>query len=270
MPDILVTGAFDNLGSRHIRFLEEAARLGTVRVLLWSDEAVQSVCGRPARFPLAERHYLVNAIRFVKEVKVSGSQPLPDPASREISGANVCCMMEDEALPIIRQFCQAHGGECRVIGNEALRGFPAPPAAASSPGRKKVIVTGCYDWFHSGHVRFFEEASGMGDLYVAVGNDANVRHLKGEGHPLFGQEERRYVVGAVRFVKQALITSGMGWMDAEPEIEQLKPDIYVVNEDGDKLEKQEFCRRHGLQYVVLKRAPKDGLPRRQSTDLRGF
>ena len=60
--------------------------------------------------------------------------------------------------------------------------------------------------------------SELGDLYVAVGNDANVRHLKGEGHPLQPQEERRYMVRRVRYVTQALITSGSGWMDAEPEI----------------------------------------------------
>ena len=78
------------------------------------------------------------------------------------------------------------------------------------------------------------------------------------------------MVGAIRFVKQALISTGSGWMDAEPEIEAIKPDMYVVNEDGDKPEKQEFCGQRGLEYVVLKRAPAKGLPRRESTHLRGF
>jgi hypothetical protein len=59
-------------------------------------------------------------------------------------------------------------------------------------------------------------------------------------------------------------------MDAETEIDQLKPDMYAVNEDGNQPEKHEFCRAHGLEYVVLKRQPKPGLPPRQSTDLRGF
>ena len=103
-----------------------------------------------------------------------------------------------------------------------------------------------------------------------VGNDANVRLLKGEGHPLFTQDERRYIAGSIRFVSQALISTGSGWMDAEPEIHRLRPEIYAVNEDGDKPEKREFCQRNGLQYAVLKRTPKEGLPRRQSTDLRGF
>jgi cytidyltransferase-like protein len=151
-----------------------------------------------------------------------------------------------------------------------LDGFPVPPPMPTPPGRKKVVVTGCYDWVHSGHVRFCEEVSQLGDLYVCIGNDANVRLLKGEGHPLFPQDERRYVVGSVRYVKECLINSGTGWMDAEPEIHRLKPDIYAVNEDGDKTEKREFCAQHGLQYVVLKRTPKEGLTKRSSTDLRGF
>ena len=86
---------------------------------------------------------------------------------------------------------------------------------------------------------------------------------------MFPEDERRYMVGSIRFVKQALISSGSGWMDAEPEIEAIKPDIYAVNEDGDKPEKRTFCEEHGLAYVVLKRRPAPGLPRRESTYLRG-
>jgi cytidyltransferase-like protein len=132
------------------------------------------------------------------------------------------------------------------------------------------VVTGCYDWFHTGHVRFFEECSELGDLFVVVGHDANIRLLKGDGHPMFQENERRYLAGSIRYVTQALVSSGMGWMDAEPEIHTLKPHLYAVNEDGDKPEKRAFCARHGLEYVVLKRTPKPGLTRRTSTDLRGF
>ena len=119
-------------------------------------------------------------------------------------------------------------------------------------------------------MRFFEETSALGDLYVVVGHDKNVRLLKGEGHPMFPEDERRYMAGSIRFVKQALISSGSGWMDAEPEIEALQPDIYAVNEDGDKPKKREFCKQHGLEYAILKRRPAAGLPRRESTILRGF
>jgi cytidyltransferase-like protein len=151
-----------------------------------------------------------------------------------------------------------------------MSGFPEPSSALSSPGRKKVVATGCYDWFHTGHVRFTEEVSEFGDLYVIVGHDANIRLLKGEGHPLLSQEERRYLVGSIKYVKQALVSSGEGWLDADPEIQRLKPDIYVVNEDGDKGGKREYCEKLGIEYLVLKRDPAPGLKRRSSTDLRGF
>jgi cytidyltransferase-like protein len=159
-----------------------------------------------------------------------------------------------------------------VVSQAALEMLPAEPVEImpARAGRRKAVVTGCYDWLHSGHVRFFEEAAELGDLYVVVGNDASVRFLKGEGHPLFGQSVRRYLVGAMRTVHQALITSGMGWLDAEPEIARIKPDVYVVNEDGDKPEKRAFCAAHGLEYAVLKRLPRPGLAQRTSTDLRGF
>jgi hypothetical protein len=75
---------------------------------------------------------------------------------------------------------------------------------------------------------------------------------------------------AIRFVAQALISSGEGWLDAEPEIERIRPDIYAVNEDGDRPEKRKYCEAHGIEYRVLARLPKEGLPRRQSTALRGF
>ena len=106
---------------------------------------------------------------------------------------------------------------------------------------------------------------------MVVGHDANIKLLKGDGHPMYSQDERRYMVQSVRFVKRTLISSGQGWMDAEPEVApSVKPDIYAVNEDGDVPEKRAFCNEYGIEYVVLKRIPKEGLPSRQSTNLRGF
>jgi cytidyltransferase-like protein len=289
---VVVTGSFDDLRSEHVRFLEEAGKLGTLHVLPWTDAIVAAVTGEPPKFPLAERHYLLQAIRYVQSVGRIDTVPHDPDALPAIAGlqADIWAVTEADDTPQKRAFCAAHGLGYRVFTAEDLAGFPTPAGRTEDgirnptgtlrgtphtvghtpPARQTVIVTGCYDWLHSGHVRFFEEVSELGDLLVAVGNDANVRHLKGAGHPLQSQEERRYMVGAIRYVTQALITSGHGWMDAEPEIERLKPDMYAVNEDGDKPEKRAFCAEHGLEYVVLKRTPKPGLSKRSSTDLRGF
>jgi cytidyltransferase-like protein len=285
MKTVAVFGAFDNLRSQDVRFLEEASKLGAVHVLLWSDEIVAALIGKPPKFPLAERHYLLDAIRYVESVSDFADLPHDLDALPAIAGLHpdIWAVTEADDTKQKRAYCAAHGLGYRVFTAEDVAGFPDsaentqnairnPQSAISHTpsARPKVIVTGCYDWLHSGHVRFFEEVSELGDLLVAVGNDANVRHLKGEGHPLQAQDERRYMVGAIRYVTQALITSGHGWMDAEPDIARLKPDMYAVNEDGDKPEKRAFCAEHGLAYVVLKRTPRAGLSRRSSTDLRGF
>jgi len=274
MKQVVVSGSFDDLRSPHIRFLEEASRLGAVRVLLWPDERVQALTGAPPKFPEAERLYLVEAIRYVDEVALTAA-PLDEHGAPKLSALRPDVWAEFGPVDqdAHREYADSNGVEYRWFSAADLAGFPAPeqplPALEEAP-EKRVVVTGCYDWLHSGHVRFFEEASEWGELYVCLGNDENVRMLKGEGHPLFSQDERRYVVQSIRYVKQALVSTGRGWLDATAEIARIKPRFYIVNEDGDKPEKRRFCADHGLEYVVLKRTPKEGLPRRESTLLRGF
>ena len=132
---------------------------------------------------------------------------------------------------------------------------------------KKVFVSGCYDMLHSGHVRFFEEASRLGDLYVGIGNYANILALKNRP-TANGEKERLYMVKAIRYVKDAWINSGMGKMDFVKEVDSLKPDIFFVNHDGWSEEKSEFCRERGIELVVADRTPAEGLPARSTTAIR--
>ncbi|MGB5525427.1 MAG: adenylyltransferase/cytidyltransferase family protein [Gemmatimonadota bacterium] len=275
-PKVVVLGGFDDLRSTDVRFLQEAARRGAVEVLLLSDRAADFSADRSPAFPVEERQYLVEAIRYVSAVRVIDE--FRDPASivaRCARGARAWAVREADACPTARSFCESAGLEYVIILDEELEGFPAvtgpePQEPLAVEGPKRAIVTGCYDWLHSGHVRFFEEVSELAELYVTVGSDRNIEHLKGEGHPLYSEEERRYLVGSIRYVKQAMVATGWGWLDAEPEIERIRPDIYAVNEDGDRPEKREFCESRGIEYRVLRRLPRPGLPARQSTDFRGF
>jgi len=270
---VVIIGGFDDIRSGQIRFLEEASKWGRLHVMLCDDKTVQAIEGKTPKFPLAERQYFLQAVRYVHKVHVVDEHTDID-SLPNVSGVcpDMWVVSEEQDNEAKQSFCAKRGYGYHVLKNTDLAGFPESGAEADSSesSRRKVLATGCYDWFHSGHIRFFEEVSELGDLYVVVGHDANIRALKGEGHPMLCQEERKYMVQSIRYVKEALISTGDGWLDAEPEIERIQPDIYAVNEDGDKPVKRAFCKQHRIEYVVLKRIPKQGLPKRESTELRGF
>ncbi len=134
---------------------------------------------------------------------------------------------------------------------------------------KKVFVSGCFDLLHSGHIAFFQEASAFGDLYVGIGSDKTVFDLKGRA-PVNNEDERLYMIKAVSCVKDAFISTGSGVLDFLDEIKSLKPDILVVNEDGNLPTKRELCAQLGIDYKILKRTPHQGLTPRSTTDLRGI
>ena len=270
--NVVVYGGFDDIRSTDIRFLQEASHFGHLHIFLWDDEFILSVTGKMPKFPENERLYFLESIRYVHKVIVTNqpSNHMDFSLIKEVT-PSVWIFREDDNISGIEKFCDKENIELKIIKEDDIKEFPdVCEMEPNENSEKKVLVTGCFDWFHSGHVRFFEEVSELGDLYVVVGNDANVRSLKGENHPMFSEQERRYIAGSIRFVKQALVSTGQGWLDAEPELKRLKPDIYAVNEDGDRPEKKKYCQDNGIEYVVLKRLPKEGLPRRQSTVMRGF
>ena len=271
---VVVSGSFDDLKYPQMRFLEEASKLGRLHVALWSDEMVLAATGEPPLFSLSEREYWMQSIRYVdRYTVVPGIFDVDTVPLMDVIQPDMWVVTAESDNTRTRSFCAGHGLACHLVTTADLEEVPAAAPAASpdgQPDRKKVLVTGTFDWLHSGHLRFFEETAGLGELYVVVGHDENIKLLKGEEHPLYPQDVRRYMVGSIRCVKQALISTGHGWLDAEPEIVQIKPDIYAVNEDGAVEEKRVYCEAHGIEYLVLKRTPKEGLEKRSSTELRGF
>jgi cytidyltransferase-like protein len=129
---------------------------------------------------------------------------------------------------------------------------------------KKVLVSGCYDLLHGGHIAFFKTASSYGDLFVSIGTDENLLFLKGK-RPVFSEKERLYIVKSIRYVHDAFLASGTGLLDFEPDLKIIKPDIFIVNRDGHTLDKEKLCKKLGIEYVILERVPEPWLPARSSS-----
>lgn len=133
----------------------------------------------------------------------------------------------------------------------------------------KVFVSGCFDLFHTGHVAFLAEAASYGDVYVAVGSDSTIERIKGKS-PLYKESERVLLVSSCKYVKEAFISRGSGLMDFEQEFMEIKPDMFMVNEDGDSDEKRKLCSSINCLYFVRKRVPFDGLIPRSSTGIKSY
>ena len=96
-------------------------------------------------------------------------------------------------------------------------------------GRKVVFTNGCFDLLHPGHVRYLEQARGLGDaLIVALNSDRAVRELKGETRPILNQDERAEVMAALGCVDYVMIFD-----DVSPQavIAALLPDVLVKGGD---------------------------------------
>jgi len=135
--------------------------------------------------------------------------------------------------------------------------------------RKKILVSGCFDLLHSGHVEFFQQAAQLGDLYVYIGSDKNIESLK-HHKSMYSEHERLYMVKSIKGVKDAKVSQGMGRFDFLDDIKDLRPDVYFVNDDASKLEERtklvedlNICK-----VVVAPRKPAEGLEERSSTSMK--
>lgn len=63
-------------------------------------------------------------------------------------------------------------------------------------GKKTVLITGCYDILHLGHLIFFNYAKSKGDvLVVGIGSDKTIRAYKGPTRPINNENLRARLCG---------------------------------------------------------------------------
>ncbi len=98
-------------------------------------------------------------------------------------------------------------------------------------GKQIVFTNGCFDLFHSGHLKTLREASQFGDvLVVGVNSDKSIRMIKGEGRPILQQSDRVEMISALSFVDHVVV------FDEETPlrlIEAIRPDYLVKGDDWE-------------------------------------
>lgn len=123
---------------------------------------------------------------------------------------------------------------------------------------KKVLVGGCFDLLHYGHVRFLEEAKKLGNwLVVALESDENVRRMKGDGRPIHNQEQRKAMLEALSSVDEVITLPPMnGHQEYFDLVTREHPQVIAITQ-GAPLEenKREQATKVGAQFVVIPKIP---------------
>ena len=92
-----------------------------------------------------------------------------------------------------------------------------------------VLTNGCFDLVHAGHIYSLEKAAALGDeLWVALNSDASIRKIKGVNRPIYSQNERAYLLGALEAVN---LTFFFDSTNLAQEIKRLRPDCYAKSGD---------------------------------------
>ncbi len=96
-------------------------------------------------------------------------------------------------------------------------------------GKKVVFSNGCFDILHRGHIEYLTKAKALGDvLLIGMNTDASVKRLKGPKRPVVGQEDRAFVLAALRVVDYVCL------FDEETPYELIQavvPDVLVKGSD---------------------------------------
>lgn len=152
------------------------------------------------------------------------------------------------------------------IKNKVLNKSQLAEIRARHQNNKVVFATGCYDILQSGHAVFFNQCKSFGDvLVVGVGKDETLRLLKGPGRPVNPENNRLYLVAAMQDVDYAVLNDdeiGEGKIDFKQVLTNLKPDIFIVNDDDSSIEpKKKLCDHLGIKIEFVHReVPQELIP----------
>lgn len=125
----------------------------------------------------------------------------------------------------------------KIINLEALE---KEIASIKKARQSIVLVGGCFDILHIGHIKFLKEAKKNADfLFVLLESDETVNKLKGVNRPYFTQIDRAEVLSAIEFVDYVLLIPPIKEdTDYNKLISQINPDIIAVTENDPILEKK--------------------------------
>jgi rfaE bifunctional protein nucleotidyltransferase chain/domain len=101
--------------------------------------------------------------------------------------------------------------------------------------KKLVIVGGCFDLLHLGHIVFLQKAKEQGEvLLVLLESDQTIQRLKGKNRPIHTQEVRAQILAELKSVDYVL---NLPPIDSDQEYDRLLVALHpsvIATTQGDE------------------------------------
>jgi FAD synthetase len=121
---------------------------------------------------------------------------------------------------------------------------------------KTVLVGGCFDILHYGHISFLKQASALGNsLIVALESDETIKRLKGTNRPIHTQAQRKEMLESLSFVTMVIPLPPLS-SDEEYNafVYKTNPSVIAITEDDNIAEKKrKQAQTVGAEFVVIKK-----------------
>lgn len=126
--------------------------------------------------------------------------------------------------------------------------------------KKIVLVGGCFDILHPGHVVFLEKAKETGDmLFVFLEADMKVKKLKGANRPIHNQKMRAKVLSALCCVDYIVMLPFLeSDRDYDNLIVKIKPDVIAASsKDANTTDHIRSAKLAGAKFQIVTKAIRD-------------
>ncbi len=103
-----------------------------------------------------------------------------------------------------------------------------------------ILVGGCFDILHFGHISFLEKAKQHGGkLVVMLESDETIKRLKGPGRPFHTQEQRKKMLESLIYVDEVIsLPTFTNDADYFAMVQRIQPTHIALTEGDPILEKK--------------------------------
>lgn len=117
-----------------------------------------------------------------------------------------------------------------------------------------VVVGGCFDILHPGHILFLEKAKKSGDiLFVMLESDKTIQKLKGKNRPIHTQKNRSIILSSIGAVDYVILLPPLkSDQDYDDLLSKIKPTIIATTKgDPNKHHKERQAKRMGINVCEV-------------------